>query len=159
MKRITPKLGILGTVAALIVGTAGAQQAPEGKVDPKINEQFQKKGAAKGFIERFESHDREVFAKRAEIVDAIQLEPGMSVADVGAGSGLFTRLFAEKVGGDGRVFAVDVSQEFLKHIARDADERGLKQITTVLGAGRDEPEAGLRGRRLPQRRLPPFRGP
>jgi cyclopropane fatty-acyl-phospholipid synthase-like methyltransferase len=134
MKRITAKLGILGTIAGLTLGTAAAQEAAQGKVDPKINEQFLKKGAAKGLVERFESHDREVFAHRDEIVDSLQLKPGMIVADVGAGSGLFTRLFAEKVGADGRVFAVDVSKEFLAHIAKDAEKRGLKQVTTVLGS-------------------------
>jgi ubiquinone/menaquinone biosynthesis C-methylase UbiE len=136
MKRMTSKLGILGTAAALTLGVAVAvaQEPTPGKVDPRINQQFHKKGAAKGFIQRFEAHDREVFAKRDEIVDALQLRPGMRVADVGAGSGLFTRLFAEKVGPEGKVFAVDVSREFLAHIARDAESRGLEQVQTVLGA-------------------------
>lgn len=134
MKRITPKLGILGMVAGLTIGIVAAQEPTPGKVDPKINEQFHKKGAARGFIERFESHDREVFARRGEIVDALQIEPGMSVADVGAGSGLFTRLFAERVGPEGKVFAVDVSREFLEHIARDAEKRRLKQVETVEGS-------------------------
>lgn len=134
MKRISGKLAVLGATTALAIGAAAAQEAPGGKVDPKINEQFQKKGAARGFIERFESHDREVFNKRDEIVAALQLKPGMAVADVGAGSGLFTRLFADKVGTDGKVFAVDVSKDFLAHIAKDSEERGLKQVKTVLGA-------------------------
>ncbi|OJW18704.1 MAG: hypothetical protein BGO49_23575 [Planctomycetales bacterium 71-10] len=134
MQKLSRKLGILGATAALALGAAGAQEAPEGKVDPKINEQFHKEGAAKGFIERFESHDREVYNKRDEIVAALQLKPGMAVADVGAGSGLFTRLMADKVGADGKVFAVDVSQEFLAHIAKESEKRGQAQVKTVLGA-------------------------
>ena len=134
MQKLSRKLGILGGTAALALGAAGAQEAPEGKVDPKINEQFHKEGAAKGFIERFESHDREVYNKRDEIVAALQLKPGMAVPDVGAGSGLFTRLMADKVGADGKVFAVDVSQEFLAHIAKESEKRGQAQVKTVLGA-------------------------
>ncbi len=130
MKRISRKLGVLGATTALALGAAAAQ---EGKVDPKINEQFHKKGASKGFIERFESHDREVYNKRDAIVAALQLKPGMAVADVGAGSGLFTRLFAEKVGAEGKVLAVDVSKEFLAHIARESEKLGQTQVKTVLG--------------------------
>lgn len=134
MTRYPGRLGLLGATAALTLGVAAAQDDPKGKVDPKINEQFQREGAAEGFIRRFESEDREVFARRDAIVAALGLRPGMAVADVGAGSGLFTRLMAEKVGPGGKVFAVDVSKDFLGHIARDAEKRGLTQVKTVLGA-------------------------
>lgn len=134
MKRILSRFGMLGATTALVLGGAAAQEAPQGKVDPKINEQFHKKGAAKGFIERFESHDREAYNKRDETVAALQLKPGMAVADVGAGSGLFTRLMADKVGPEGKVFAVDVSKDFLAHIAKESEKRGQAQVKTVLGA-------------------------
>jgi predicted methyltransferase len=57
----------------------------------------------------------------------------MAVADVGAGTGLFTRLIAEKVGPKGKVYAVDIAQSFLAHIASDARKRGYDQVLTVLG--------------------------
>ncbi len=133
MKRLTAKLGILAATILLALGVAAAQEAPRTKVDPKINEEFQKKGAVENFAKRFESDDREIFARRAEILDALQLKPGMAVADVGAGTGLFTRLFAEKVGPEGKVVAVDVSKQMLEHIAKDAEKQGMKQIKTVLG--------------------------
>jgi ubiquinone/menaquinone biosynthesis C-methylase UbiE len=138
--------GFRRAAAAALLGLASAggaataqdatakEQAPKTKVDPKINEQFQKRGNARGFIERFESHDREVFAKRDEIVAALGLKPGMAVADVGAGSGLFTRLFADKVGREGRVYAVDISKEFLEHIAEESKKRGQAQVKTVAGS-------------------------
>lgn len=102
------------------------------KVDPQINAQFQK-GDVKGFIKRFESKDREVYVKRREILKALELKPGMAIADVGAGSGLFTRLFAEEVGSEGKVYAVDVSKTFLEYIASQAKAKGLKQIVTIRG--------------------------
>ena len=55
----------------------------------------------KGFVKKFESDDREIYTKRDEIVAALGCKPGMAVADIGAGTGLFTRLFAEKVGPTG----------------------------------------------------------
>ncbi|MDG3005689.1 class I SAM-dependent methyltransferase [Paludisphaera mucosa] len=129
------KISVAAAATAALVGLAAqGQEASKGKVDPKINEPFQKKGNVKGFIERFESHDREVFNQRDAIVAALRLKPGMAVADVGAGSGLFTRLMAEKVGTNGRVYAVDVSRDFLKHIDETSARKGLKQVKTVLGA-------------------------
>jgi SAM-dependent methyltransferase len=109
-----------------------ARARPQGKVDPGINAPFQKPNV-KDFIKRFESDDREVFAKRHEITKALGLKPGMEVADIGAGTGLFTRLFADQVGPGGKVYAVDISQEFLDHIAAQAKTRGQPQIVTIRG--------------------------
>ncbi len=102
------------------------------QVDPQINAQFQK-GNVKDFIKRFENNDREVYLKRREIAEILDLKPGMAVADVGAGTGLFTRLFADAVGAGGKVYAVDVSKDFLDHIADDAKSHGQPQIATVRG--------------------------
>jgi ubiquinone/menaquinone biosynthesis C-methylase UbiE len=102
------------------------------QVDPQINAQFQK-GSVEDFIKRFETNDREVFAKRREIVKFLNLKTGMAVADIGAGTGLFTRLFADEVGSSGKVYAVDVSKAFLDHIAAEARTRGQPQVITVRG--------------------------
>ncbi len=102
------------------------------KTDPKINEPFMNPDL-KAFITRFESNDREPYAKRNEIVEALGLRPGMSVADVGAGTGFFTRLFAEKVGATGRVYAIDIAPQFLAHIAAESKKRGQTNVVTVRG--------------------------
>jgi ubiquinone/menaquinone biosynthesis C-methylase UbiE len=122
----------MGTSIVVLAVSWGTTQtvAPATKTDPKINEPF-KKPDVKGFIEKFESDDREVYAKRNEIVAALGLKPGMSVADVGAGTGLFTRLFADKVGKTGRIYAVDIAPRFLAHIAAEAKKRGQSQVVTV----------------------------
>jgi predicted methyltransferase len=102
------------------------------KVDPSINAPF-RKAKVQDFVKRFEADDREVFAKRHEIAKALRLKRGMAVADVGAGTGLFTRLFAELVGPEGKVYAVDISKEFLDYIAAQAKAKGQAQVVTVLG--------------------------
>ncbi|MGZ3489686.1 MAG: class I SAM-dependent methyltransferase, partial [Isosphaeraceae bacterium] len=110
-----------------------AQSRPHSKkVDPQINAPFQK-GSVKNFIKRFETNDREVFVKRREIAEVLDLKPGMAVADIGAGTGLFTRLFADTVGPGGKVYVVDVSKNFLDHIAAGARMRGQPQIDTIRG--------------------------
>ena len=80
---------LVGSSALAVVACWGqTQTAPSpsqsSKVDPRINAPFQK-GDVKGFIERFESKDREVYVKRREILKTLALKPGMSVADVAQG--------------------------------------------------------------------------
>ncbi len=55
----------------------------------------------------------------------------MTVADIGAGTGFFTFLFADAVGRDGRAYAVDISPDFLAHIDKQANERNLNNIQTI----------------------------
>jgi ubiquinone/menaquinone biosynthesis C-methylase UbiE len=134
LRRLAVVLGVSANVVVLAVTLGWAQTAaPRTKADPKINEPF-KKPDLKGFIKKFESDDREIYNKRYEIVDALGLKPGMAVADVGAGTGLFTRLFAERVGPTGKVYAVDIAERFLSHIATEAKKRGHSHVMTVLGS-------------------------
>ena len=85
------------------------------------------------WVDRLESEGREAFDFREEIVNAIGLEPGDAVADVGAGTGLYTPLLAARVGTAGRVYAVDIVPRFIEHIEAKAAERGLTHVTAVLG--------------------------
>jgi ubiquinone/menaquinone biosynthesis C-methylase UbiE len=129
-----PGVGVAVGLNLVLVTAPVSAQAPAGqsKTDPKINEAF-KRPDVKAYIKRFEADDREVYARRHEIVAALGLKAGMAVADIGAGTGLFTRLMAEKVGADGKVYAVDIAPEFLEHIAADAKKHGRKQIVTLQG--------------------------
>src|SRR5262249_47970121 len=135
-------LAALAVSAGIVIlaGTAGWTQTPSPpaapkakKVDPKINEPFRKPNVRE-YIKKFEAEDREIYARRHEIVAALELKPGMAVADLGAGTGLFTRLFAERVGPSGKVYAVDIAPQFLEHIAANARKRGELQVSTVLGS-------------------------
>ena len=106
--------------------------AQDKSVKPGINDQFRKPDVAK-FVERFEGESREVFDKREKVMEALAIRPGMAVADVGAGTGLYTRLFSRAVGGKGKVVAVDIAREFLDHIEKTAKDQKLENITTILG--------------------------
>jgi ubiquinone/menaquinone biosynthesis C-methylase UbiE len=115
-------IAVLGTSATCL-----AQDRPS-----EINKPFENPDVAQ-YIKRFESESREVYAQREAIVAAVGLKPGMAVADVGAGTGLFTRPFADVVGPEGKVYAVDISRPFLDHIAREARKRGQSQVQTIQG--------------------------
>jgi SAM-dependent methyltransferase/predicted peroxiredoxin len=110
---------------------ASRNPAQDKSVRPGINDPF-KNPDVKKYQETFEGESREVFAKRKEIVAAVGLKPGMAVADIGAGTGLYTRLFSAEVGATGKVFAVDIAEKFLDHIAKVNRDAGIANVTTVL---------------------------
>ncbi|MFM8334093.1 MAG: class I SAM-dependent methyltransferase, partial [Opitutaceae bacterium] len=68
-----------------------------------------------------------------DVVAALALEPGAKVADIGAGSGVFTLPLAGAVTSSGRVYAVDIEQGLVDHIAGKAREAKLTQVQGVLG--------------------------
>ena len=118
------------TAALLLVPRlAAAAEAPA--VGPQINADYQ--GAdPQQWASIFESHGREVFDRRLEILRALQIRPGMRIADVGAGTGLYTLLFAKAVGPQGRVYAVDVSESFVASIRQRASAEALQNVVPVV---------------------------
>jgi ubiquinone/menaquinone biosynthesis C-methylase UbiE len=103
----------------------------EKSVRPGINKPFENPDVP-AFVGKFEVESREVYAKRKEIVAACKVRPGMAVADVGAGTGLFTRLLATEVGPQGKVYAVDIAPKFVAHVGKTAREQGLKNVVGVV---------------------------
>lgn len=117
--------------ALLLCFPALPATAQEKSVKPGINDAFRDPNVQE-FVGKFEVESREVFVRRKEIVAACQLQAGQSVADIGAGTGLFTRLFSDAVGKEGRVYAVDIAQKFLDHIQLSSREAGRLNVTPVL---------------------------
>ncbi len=68
------------------------------------------------YLDRLESSERDQYQKPAQVIDALELKPGMSVADLGAGSGHFSRRFVEAITETGKVYVVDVEPEALKYV-------------------------------------------
>ncbi len=102
-------------------------------VRPGINNNFLKADLdIKQWLGRFEIESREVFGSRRAVLKATGIQAGDRVADIGAGTGFFSRLFAETVGPEGWVYAVDISPSFLKHINEQAQADKLTNLTTVL---------------------------
>lgn len=121
--------------------TGAAQSATahplEASVKPGVNAEFLKPHVdVAQWTERFEHEGREIYDQRERIVAAAKINPGEQIADIGAGTGLFTMLFAERVGATGKVYAVDIAPDFLHHIAERANAVGLKNVQTVLGTAR-----------------------
>lgn len=123
-------------LALLFVAPLALTVAQDESVNPGINDSFQNPDP-KSFVERFEREGREVYDNREAIVEKLGLEPGMVVADVGAGTGLFTRLIAPKVGAEGKVYAVDIAKTFVDHTVMGCHARGMKQVEGIVCAPDD----------------------
>jgi predicted methyltransferase len=125
--------------ACWLVGTAllaSGGVAAEQSVAPDINRHYENADYQQ-WVGTFERAGREVYDKRGEIVAAVKAKPGMTVADIGAGTGLFTRLFAREVGPKGRVYAVDITPEFVANTVRTAREQQLANVEGVVNTPTD----------------------
>jgi ubiquinone/menaquinone biosynthesis C-methylase UbiE len=110
----------------LLIFLLGAQQGPQ---RPNPQE----------YIKLLESERRVEQLQVERVVETLKCLPGQKIADLGAGSGLFTRPIARKVGAEGKVYAIDIDPELLKHIEKTAQAAGLANIQTVLAA-EDDPK-------------------
>jgi len=131
MKKPSLPLATIFRFVCLSIVIMPVVDAQDTSVNPGINDSFRDPNV-KDFQKRFEIESREVYAHRDKIVAACDVKPGSTVADIGAGTGLFTRLFSKAVGNDGKVLAVDISQNFLDHISLAAREARLTNVETVL---------------------------
>ncbi len=77
--------------------------------------------------------------KPEEILETLDIQNGMTVADIGSGGGYFTLEFAKRVGKNGLVYAVDINPKNLVYIKKAASKEGLANIATKL-AGEHGPE-------------------
>lgn len=76
-------------------------------------------------------------AEAERIAAVLDLAPGMTVADVGAGDGDFALELARLVGEDGRVIATEVERRKVRKIRRRATAQGLDNVTVFLGSQDD----------------------
>src|SRR5215831_3155753 len=108
----------MSIAAGALISDARAQLAPR-KADEWVN--------------TLEGPQRVATQKIDQVLAKLNLKPGMIVADIGAGSGLFSRPLAKAVGTSGKVYAVDIQQDLLDYINKRSKEEKIPNIQTVLG--------------------------
>ncbi len=122
MKRIT--------LLCLLASLTFAQDA---SVKPGINDKFlDPKLNVEEWTKKFETESREIFHQREKITAAAGLKPGMIMADIGAGTGLFTLHFAQVVGENGKVYAVEIAKNFLENIKARASKASASNVQAIL---------------------------
>ncbi|MBX3423196.1 MAG: class I SAM-dependent methyltransferase [Pirellulaceae bacterium] len=120
-----------GFLVCVICWISHALVAQDTSLRPGINDSFVDPNVS-DFVSRFEVESREVYALRKEIVAACKIQPGQTVADIGAGTGLFTRLLADATGTMGHVIAVDIAKNFLEHIQSVSRQLELRNVDILL---------------------------
>jgi predicted methyltransferase len=135
MTKIIPQYLRLSLTVLLLTALAFPVAARDG-ADPAINRPYLDPDFVQ-WVERFESPGREVYDQRIAIVAASGVKSGMRVADIGAGTGLFTLLFARVVGPTGHVTAVDISPTFITNIQRRAQDEKLGNVSTRVNSQTD----------------------
>lgn len=122
--------------AFLILGahTSSAFCETAAGANPEVNKPFvDPQLKVDEWVTKFEVESREVYKFRKKIVAAVGIKKGHTVADIGAGTGLFTFLFSKEVGQKGQVFAVDISKNFLAHLGQKAKAEKRHNIKTIEG--------------------------
>ena len=115
-----------------------AQEHHKNHSAAELNKQFQDPDVdVRRFVDRFETDSREIFAQRRKLVEAVGLHPGQTLADIGAGTGLFSWMFAEKVEPKGTIYAVEIAPAFLKYMREQARKRGLERVVKPVRSTQD----------------------
>ncbi len=127
-------LRLIMLLAALLL--AFSVVAQEQSVRPGINRHFIDPDWAR-WVNTFERPGREVYDMRHAILQASSIRAGMDVADIGAGTGLFTRLFASAVEPGGTVYAIDISETFIDNILRTCREQNIVNVTGIVNTQKD----------------------
>ena len=80
---------------------------------------------------------RDAAGEAQKVMDLAEIEPGMTVADIGAGEGYYTVRLARRVGETGRVLAQDIDRDALERLARRVERERLDNVSIKLGKGDD----------------------
>ena len=90
-----------------------------------------------GDLSIFEEPGREKRLQIDRVMDLLQLKPGSTIADIGAGGGWFSVRAALRVGANGRVIAEDINPKFIAYIQQRAQREHLANIVPLLGTPDD----------------------
>jgi ubiquinone/menaquinone biosynthesis C-methylase UbiE len=123
-------LFLLVAFCALLTGPAMAQE----------QHQHRRPDDIKQYLEHLDSAERNHDQKPAQVIEALRVKPGMAVADLGSGSGYFTRRFVEAVTETGMVYAVDVEPEMLAYVKESIVHMHVPYTAEFILARPDSPK-------------------
>jgi len=90
-----------------------------------------------GDLSIFESPGRDERLQINRVMNILEIRPGKTVADIGAGSGWFTVRAARRVTAAGTVYAVDINPEAIRYIDARVQKEGLHNVKTILSESDD----------------------
>lgn len=144
--RLSPSRWSTWLLALLVaIGTACAQAPAEqhpaaGTGSPGVEAPSKREPANVMPWEKAEWLEREGRAEKEKpelVIQAMELRPGMTVAEIGAGTGFFSRRIARVVGPAGKVYAEDIQPQMLDLLKQNTAKEGLQNVIPVLGTETD----------------------
>ena len=138
--RVGSRLSLMALGIGLAVAGCGAPQEASDRPDtardfPEPHRPVSELGAS-----QFSTEDkRDSQGEAQKVMDLASIEPGMTIADIGAGEGYYTVRLAERVGPRGRVLAQDIDRGVLERLGRRVDRERLDNVSIALGAEDDPP--------------------
>ena len=92
---------------------------------------------AEEWAKRFDDPSRDAWQKPEEVVRLMAIQPGMTVVDLGAGTGYFLPHLSKAVGSDGKVLALDVEQSMVDYMTKRAAAQGMPNVEARVVAPDD----------------------
>jgi len=134
LTRTRARWSTLRAACGLVLALVGITPAAFAQLGARPTEQW---------LKTLDSANRVAKLKVDDVIAALKLKPGTVVADIGAGSGAFTLPLAAAVSPAGKVYAVDIDQGLVDHVAQRAKEAKANNVHPHLGSFTDP--------KLPQR--------
>ncbi|RDC60058.1 Protein-L-isoaspartate(D-aspartate) O-methyltransferase [Alteripontixanthobacter maritimus] len=129
-----------GALAALVLLTATACQQLDDADRPETALQFPRADRPVSDLSSNQFSTETARDSRGEaqtVMDFAEIEPGMTVADIGAGNGYYTIRLAQRVGKKGRVVAQDIDAEAMDRLGERVDRERLDNVSISRGAADD----------------------
>lgn len=92
------------------------------------------------YLEQLDSSERDQYQKPLQVIEALHLKPGQAVADLGSGSGYFTRRLVGAVTESGKVYAIDVEPEMLRYVEESLVHMHAPYTAEFILARADSPK-------------------
>ena len=127
--RFFPHRFILALLLATCLAAVGQTSAPQRKTSTPYS----------GDLSIFETPGRDERLHINQVMDALAIAPGKTVADIGAGSGWFTVRAAQRVTNTGTVYAVDINPDAIDYIKQRTKKEQLHNVKTIVNRP-DDPE-------------------
>ena len=116
-------------VATLLLSAIAA--FPQAAAD--ANKTYKTKEGRDGVAKTLDNPNRDKTQKPEEIIAAMNIQPGSTVADIGTGTGYMLPFLSKAVGTSGRVFGEDIAPDFLDRARAKVAADSLSNVTLVLG--------------------------
>ncbi len=92
---------------------------------------------AEEWSKEFDAPQRDAWQKPEHVVELMEIEPGMTVADIGAGTGYFLPHLSSAVGADGVVLGLDIERSLVDYMNERAQREGLANVEAKVVPGND----------------------